>query len=468
MAPPYYLADPSGDSSSGMNFPWISGTGDNPALAKVTQLMSSLESVPTPQPPHVGIMRSILGAIGDGLTTAATIRQGGTPQPGIFERAMMARQEAYRKALDEANYTNVGERNKARIDAYNQEQETARVRARSEARGGIKVNGTQIVNGELHSTVSFLDPATNEVLRTIDTGPIKQSYTYQPDAQGNLTQLPTSGPPQTPDVQPQGPQPFIGPPAAPAIATTGTGKIGKKTGVKVAPKSDVVVVNGPNGPVFAHKGGAPSTAVTDQNGEPIGGKPNLGATQAISSLKAMQSNMEALKQLYRIAHGYQIDPQTGARVPIKGEPPSVVIYTPDGTAHVFHPKVSSETSSYLMGSAAKHEFAKDILSHFASGEAAAMHEQLRAVILPAQARLQAGNGRAVAALIPLMKEGIPSMATAPDTAELGFSTMDSAAQQALQELQAEFPNVGTGKTETAGKKKSLDEEFSDYMAGQKK
>lgn len=174
MAPPYYLADPSGDSTSGINMPWISGTGDNPALAKVTQLMSSLESVPTPQPPHVGIMRSILGAIGDGLTTAATIRQGGTPQPGIFERAMMARQEAYRKALDEANYTNVGERNKARIDAYNQEQETKRALAVANIKSAakpqrlVKSEFTRDVNGETHRFRQFMDPTSGDIVPVVD------------------------------------------------------------------------------------------------------------------------------------------------------------------------------------------------------------------------------------------------------------------------------------------------------------
>lgn len=227
MAPPYYLANPTGvsggDTTPGQptDLPWISSTGDDPGVAMVHKLMSTMgispaiETMPMPQQPQLKTWQRILGAIGDGLMARAAVQSGGQPQPGAFFRAQMERQKAFRDALNEAMATNVKTRNTVRLGMAEEAQkaEDARRLAAIKTKPALKER-LGVVGSEIHKIRDVVDPTTGETLYTHDLGPAPQGYAYQQDLNGNIIQFPTSGPPQ---------------------GSTGGGPIGASTGVRGKP-----------------------------------------------------------------------------------------------------------------------------------------------------------------------------------------------------------------------------------------
>lgn len=489
---PYYLANPTSAAPAGIpgagNLPGVDPNDQN--ARAVQSFLRTLNAIPKPEPPHVSIGKRIMGAIGDALGNMAAVRSGGQPHPGPFLSTMTAQNQKYQEDLRDWGRQNTDLSNAVRIKAFEsqlaQTREEAVARVKGQNQRLTKSEWLAPVNGEIHRIRQFSNPATGEIVptpdedgqmrTTHDLGPAPQGFTYQPDINGHIIQLPTSGAPQgaPPSQQigvpgaekprPPAPEPThaqgpaatgplptggaIPPPQPKKVKTKPNTMIGVDTGqLAKQPDDKPVIRDTPNGPIWVDPKNptAPGRPVLDQNLEPVEGKQNLQAAQSMSVLRNLKANFDALKTLYRAGHGYQID-AAGQMVPLSGPPAPITFVGADGSPMIIQPHVDSKWGGYAMGEGAKHELTRDLMSQFDSATNATTHELIRATILPEMARPLSGASRGIAAMLEQLKLGVGSYATAPQTAEPSFALFDNLIAQSQQELDQHFRSQTSGTT----------------------
>lgn len=109
---------------------------ENDPGALVEQLLSRLEQVPVPAPPQTRPSQRILGSIGDALLAMATVRAGGAPPAmGPFAASQARIAQEYRDAKRSAEESNIENRNRVRIGAFEEELRRKREKEVATIRG---------------------------------------------------------------------------------------------------------------------------------------------------------------------------------------------------------------------------------------------------------------------------------------------------------------------------------------------
>jgi hypothetical protein len=210
----------------------MGGTQD-PAVARVEELLRTLEQTPAPQAPpeykKVPVWARILGVIGDALSASGAVRAGGRPADiGQFQGYLQNRRanyqaqlQEYQKRSHETEAANRMLRNNVRIgfseDTRRREREEAIAKIRpSRSQRLQKSEFVRDVNGEPHrfrqftdpfdgSIVPVVDPESGEILNELDLGPSYLAPTILPGMviggdgrpQASFVRIPKAGGPTT-------------------------------------------------------------------------------------------------------------------------------------------------------------------------------------------------------------------------------------------------------------------------------
>lgn len=189
----------------------------DPLKAKIDELLASLDMGkpmgPAPTRPNIATWRRILGAIGDALESAASVRAGHGPIPvGGFESMMRNQQQQFQQQLAEYQKQQQENEQAARMlknnlkiafsqDAIRQagEEKLAMIKAAQSAKNRpIRSEFTRDVGGISRRFRQLVDPNTGEVIDEADLGPAGYAPYIQPAIPG------VSGPERIPRQGPAG------------------------------------------------------------------------------------------------------------------------------------------------------------------------------------------------------------------------------------------------------------------------